>query len=142
MKHHLFDVATGFFTGRSMDASPDVLAANCPDGFAWVDGVTDWRSQRVELGTGAIVDYMPPSPGADYEWDSKAKRWVLSAEARVRNARKAAAAAEIARLEAEVQPRIIRELRLAEIAGRMDSAAATRLQELDARIAELRVDLG
>lgn len=139
MMHHLFDLATGLFTGRAMEASEDTRTVNCPVGFGWIAGVVDWQSQRVEGGK--LVDYIPPQPDADHEWSPTRKRWVLRAEVAQQRARAAAAMAEIELLErASLRP--LREVRLAELSGRAAPMnAVARLQEIEARCEVLRGDL-
>ncbi|WP_428421978.1 tail fiber assembly protein [Methylibium sp.] len=53
---------------------------NIPSGLAAREGVYDHLSQRVDLITGAVVDWQPPAP-ADTEfetwaWDAKTRRWL------------------------------------------------------------------
>ena len=77
MTHWLFDLSTGLFTGRSISASDEFLAANRPDGFDWISGVSDSQSQRVDLQDRSIVDYKPPAPSDDHEWIPERKRYRL-----------------------------------------------------------------
>jgi hypothetical protein len=46
---------------------------------------------RVIASDKHVVDYQPPSPGPDFEWNAAAKRWQLNASARQRSVDKAAA---------------------------------------------------
>lgn len=49
---HIFDLATGLLTGRSVSASiddPEFLALNTPAGCGLVEGVSDPPSQRVDV---------------------------------------------------------------------------------------------
>ncbi len=90
-----------------------------------------------------VDDYtpQPPEPADQYQWDEKTRRWGLRPEVAEAMQRRANAAREIERLELKVQPRVIRELRLAELAGEPTIAAVLRLQQIDTDIADLRADL-
>jgi len=59
---------------------PRQLERNTPKGFASKEGSYDALSQRIDVETGLIVDYQPPQPDADHEWDAQAKRWNKRAE--------------------------------------------------------------
>lgn len=135
-----YDPATGLFIGRTFacdEADPvrrqKALEAHTPAGSKAIEGRHDHLSRRVNLETRAVEDYQPPQPSADHEWNPDAKRWQLRADVAERQARRAAALAEIARLEAS-QARPIREAALG-MAG-----AIERVRAIDARIAELRED--
>lgn len=83
---HFFDTKTGLFTGRSLSAqSGEWVERNTPEGcgaFLQAAGQEiDYLSQRVDLETGEVIDYQPPAPGDDHEWNASTKRWGLSAEA-------------------------------------------------------------
>ena len=45
------------------------------DGRGVVEGHHDHLSERVDLVTGAVVDYQPPQPDADHEWHAASRRW-------------------------------------------------------------------
>lgn len=77
---HFFDAGTGLidpgrsFTGRAADAP-----LNAPPGHLPVAGVSDALSQRVDLATGALVDWQPPAPAATewatWSWHAESRRW-------------------------------------------------------------------
>lgn len=77
MRAWFYSLADGTFTGDSY-AGPD-LQANMPAGYAAIEGVADWQAQRVDLETGALVDWQPPAPSDDamrtWGWDAQARRW-------------------------------------------------------------------
>jgi hypothetical protein len=83
--YHLYDAATGLFVGQTFhtnDTDPVAAAAfakaNTPEGHAVYEGhVTDHSVQKVDIATGALIDYQPPAPSADHEWNPAAKRWVI-----------------------------------------------------------------
>lgn len=139
-----YELSTGVLSGRSIFGDKDLLLANAVDGFGWLPGLFDSSSMRVDLLSGDLVPCLTPAPepAADYQWRPERGRWVLTAAAAERNRKRTAARAEVERLERDTQPRIIRELRLAELAGEPPPQdAVRRLEQLDARIAELRKDL-
>jgi hypothetical protein len=101
---HLYDASTGHFTGQTFhtnDADPLAAAAfaasNTPEGHAMYEGaVVDHQAQRIE--TGELVDYQPPQPSQDHQWDDATRRWQLSPGAAAKVAGRAAAVARIAAL--------------------------------------------
>lgn len=144
---HVYELSTGLFLGRSLSYSASSYAGADPGkgettleqfvtgqlepGLGAIEGVTDWLSQRVEGG--AVVDYQPPAPSAEHEWNAAARRWRLTATEAARQAARAAATARIAELEIS-QGRAVREALIALGAG-------GRIAEIDAAIAALRPTL-
>jgi hypothetical protein len=137
MRRHLFSLATGLFDGRTISAPDEsVLALNPPPpGFSYKAGVTDWESQRVDLSTGAIVDYKPPAPDADHEWRDSLRRWVLSQSAEDRRRREAERRAELVALDG----RLIRPL--AERDGEDADEALGIIEDINKQKAALRAEL-
>jgi hypothetical protein len=123
---------TGLFNGMHMMFSDDALVVlnTPPDHFA-VDGQFDSLSQRVDIATGKVIDYQPPSPSADHEWSATTKRWKLNAAAQSKINNHNSAMSQILTLEA-TQHRAVRELAL----GVTD--AQQRLADIDAQITTLR----
>lgn len=143
MTWHAYSLETGLFTGRCIDGDADALKANLPPGCAWIDGVIDARSQRVDLATEQLVDYVPPAPepAAEYAWNTEVRRWLLLPEVLERNRRRAAALDRIEQLEAG-SIRALREIRVAEVrGGRAPNEAWAKLEAVEAEIAALRADL-
>ena len=135
-----YDKETGLLTGQIFGATDEsALLVNIPKGQSAVEGEHDHLSCRVDIATGLVVDYQPPAPNADHEWDDASKRWKLNPEAAARADRKNGAAARVSHLEANVQPRAQRELLLS-IAKRMGIDGG-RAQDIDDEIAKLRIDL-
>jgi hypothetical protein len=81
-----------------------------------------------------IIDYQPPAPSADHEWNAETKRWQLSAAVQAKAQARAAAAARIAELEAS-QHGVVRDLLLG------GAAARPRLQAIADEIERLNADL-
>jgi len=112
------------------------LELNTPADHVAIEGALDHLSQRVDLSGDAprVVDYQPPQPSSDHEWNAQAKRWQIRPEMTERQQRRDAALAEIAQLEA-FQARPLREAVLG-LPG-----ATERLKALDDQIAALRAQL-
>lgn len=77
---HFYRLDTGQFTGGVYIGSD--LDANTPPGCGATVGVADWQAQRVDLATGAVVDWQPPAPADDaiqtWAWDEASRRWLAS----------------------------------------------------------------
>lgn len=80
---HFYRLADGTLTGRTVtldDSDEALLQANTPAGCAVVADVADWMAQRVDLATGALVDWQPPAPAdtelQTWQWDAAARRWL------------------------------------------------------------------
>ena len=137
-RFHVYRLSDGMLTGESFSLSTtpgiDEHVARCtPEGCALFEALDrpDVLSQRIDVQTGELVDYQPPQPSADHEWNEISRRWVLSQHAQTRNARRQAAQARIDELERR-QARRVRELL---------AAQDPQLKQLDDEIAALRSDL-
>lgn len=132
---HFYRLSDGALTGRSFGASSDRdLARNTPPGCGVIEGVTHPHAQRVDTETGQLVDWQPPKPSDDYEWDASTRRWVKKREVAAAERASAQAQAEINALELQ-QLRAIRE---ALIETLPDGDAKRRLVEAEAAIAARR----
>lgn len=126
---------TGLLNGDSLITSDDAaVALNTPVDHIAIDGSHDHLSMRVDISTGELIDYKPPPPSMDHQWDEVTRRWKLNAVAADRLARKVAAGLRIAQLES-TQHRAIREHALG------FSGAPARLKAIDDEIASLRSHL-
>jgi hypothetical protein len=133
--YSLYEASSGMFTGRRLHCDDDgLLAARLPAGTLALEGSFDHMSQRVDLSTGAVVEYHPLAPSADHEWNAAAKSWQLRAAIREDKSRRAVVFSRIHALEAS-QGRAVREAALG------NTAALQRLKEIDAEIAQLRAEL-
>lgn len=76
-----YRLVDGTFTGRSYVGPVDRVEAKTPAGCGAIQAelVTDWQSQKIDTGTGNIVDWQPPAPEASdtksWTWDATARRW-------------------------------------------------------------------
>ncbi len=135
MIYSFYDESTGLFTGvkfSTTNGSADHLQKQVPAGQQALSGDHDHLAQKVVAG--AVVDYQPPQPSADHEWNADVKRWRLTAAAQALVTAKASAVARIAAL-IDSQHHVVR----AHILG--DATAAASLKAIDAEIAALRKDL-
>jgi hypothetical protein len=132
----LFDLGTGQLK-RVLTLPDHAIERNVPEGLGVIQGRFDPLSQRVDLTTGAVVDYVPPQPDEDHEWRDNVingrPRWVKKPEVVERELRVAGARREIERLES-TQLRAMREL----LIDSSNVEARGRLQEIEAAIAEKR----
>lgn len=117
-----YDSTTGEFVGRTFSGPKETLAENTLPGCEAVpaDAVADPLSQRVDVASGEVVDYIPARPSEDHEWNLATKRWVLKPEVAARLAAREAAVQEIRRLETDEQPRPVREILLGIGVGAVD----------------------
>jgi hypothetical protein len=140
--YHLYHATTGLFVGQTFDtnlydakAAADFARSNTPAGHAVYEGnVADHGSQRVDITTGKLINYQPPQPSADDEWNADLKRWVVKADVLAKQQASAAALAQINALESK-GIRAMRELALG-MAGAHD-----RLASIEVEIAALRTAL-
>jgi hypothetical protein len=149
-----FNKGTGLFNGSHMICSDDAaVALNTPPDHIAIDGHHDHLSKCVDVFCGApeivdavnqygiptggkltlhkVIEYQPPAPSADHEWNAETKRWQLSAAVMARQQGRTDALAAIAVLEAQcIRP--MRELALG------FPGAQERVAAIDSQIAELR----
>lgn len=77
-----YSLTDGLLTGKSFSGLRDVAESRTPEGQGFIEGVTDWLAQRVDLlaDPPALVDYQPPAPPDDpmrtWAWDADKRRWV------------------------------------------------------------------
>lgn len=128
---------TGELTGRTFAASnPAALERNTPAHCGAVEGEHDHLSRRVDLASGQVVDFQPPSPGPDHEWNEGSRRWVKRADVLARESENVQIMHEIEQLE-RAADRPLREIAL----DGNNATALTRLRAIDERIALLRAKL-
>lgn len=147
MRHvTFFDTSTGLLHPKSLLVSDDAaVILNIPGGHKPIDhpagAMLDPLSQRVDVAqlkageratSAHIIDYQPPQPSADHEWNVEAKRWRLSAAAQTEANEKAAARARHAHLVANQHDDIRRA-----VLG--DKDAMRRLVAIEDEIANLKL---
>jgi hypothetical protein len=135
IKHwSIYRMEDGLFTGTTFASTIEGHhLLNVPEGHGAIEGHHDHLSKRVEGAdeNRRIVDWQPPSPSPDHEWDNGTSRWKLSAAAAEKQRKRLAAQARIRELEA-AQHRRVREL-----LAQNDE----RLRAMDQEIEALRADL-
>lgn len=129
-----YDPETGLFADRTFIGRESAAERNTPAGLVAVEGRYDHLSQRVDLETGAVVDWQPPAPSEDHEWHADSRRWRKRADVVEREANAKATQSRIAELE-RMQLRALREAVLG------DEMAKARLQAIDDEITALRPEL-
>jgi hypothetical protein len=134
--YSFFDPATGELSAETVTHSERQAEANTRPGLTRIEGKLDHLSQRVDIETGDVVDYQPPAPSVQHEWDAAIKRWKLPDAVIAAQAEQRALQSMIQRIEAR-QPRAIRELMLTP----SDRDARQRIADLDSEIAALRAKL-
>jgi hypothetical protein len=161
--YSFYDEVTGAFANMHKHIPAWLLSDNTPPGTKPIEGAFDPHSQRVDIDARdkalidarkahsasyawnetaelekaaltAVVDYQPPQPSSDHEWNAASKRWQLKGEASIRLQRIAQADEEIARLESQ-QHRYTGDAAV----GLIDDEGRRRLLEIRQRIAELRL---
>lgn len=131
-----YHLDTGILRPSHFTTSDDSLVElNIPDNHAAIEGHHDHLSRRVDLAAGIVVDYQPPQPSADHEWNADIRRWQLTAAAQAKADAREAALARIAFLEGAPSRRAAREHALG-----YDGALA-RLKTIDDEIIALRQKL-
>lgn len=126
---------TGLFNGQTFaTTNNDAVALNTPADHIAIEGAHDHLSQRVDITTGQVIDYQPPAPSPDYEWNIDTKRWQLSAAAQSKIDNHNSALAQILELEAK-GARAMRELALGA------TGVQQRLADIDTQITALRSNL-
>lgn len=147
---HFYDLTTGHFTGRSSTSSDtDQPPPDVPSGQGLYEGTTDWEATCVNLTTGAVDDYIPPSPGDTdllvWAWSTDIKRWVSSLTVAGRQAglRGRIEALMLAREAGSLgQARATREVLLALLMSTTPpTEAVTRLNDVDAAMAAWRATI-
>lgn len=127
---------TGLFTGRTYGGLPKALEANTPPGCGAIEGRWSQDCHRVDLDSGAIVDYRPPPPDDLHIWDYARRRYVLKPEERQRRRLHRAAVARIRELELR-QARPLRELTI----DPDNREARRRVNDIDQEIEAMRADV-
>lgn len=131
---YFYRLTDGTFTrARLCTSDPALAVANTPPGCGAYAGDVDPDSQRVDIETGEIVDWQPPRPSDDHEWDADRRRWEMSPAAAKREAERIDAQRRIDALE-QSQLRPLRELLL----DQTSETARARLAEINAEIVTLR----
>jgi hypothetical protein len=116
-------------------SGPDGWRPMAPDGYIAIEGDIDHLSKRMDVQAGVVVEYQPPQPDANHEWDDKTDparpRWRRKPEVVAKELRTNELLSLIAAAEARGHRRV------REILARSD----LQLKALDDEIALLRSQL-
>jgi hypothetical protein len=131
-----FDAGTGLWTGVRFSGSEADIALNAPAGSVPVAAVEFPWAMRLDADTGTLVDYKPPAPSPDHDWNAQERRWVVRPAVLQQQSAKRAALEEITRLELS-QLRLQREERIGR-GGLTPLEIKKRLEDIDDQIIALR----
>lgn len=139
-RFHFYDKVTGrihdvVVMTNVHDGAEEFARLNAPNGHEIVEGDYDAQSQRIDTQTGNIVDWQPPKPSADHEWQPEIRRWQLNANASEIEAKRREARQRIAALS-EQERHLMRRLMLNE----SDVGSRQALEAIDAEISHLLND--
>jgi hypothetical protein len=140
MRFHFYNKTTGILHPDSVHTNIEnseralkFARANAPLDHLEIAGEYDDLCQRVNVETGAVVDYQPAAPSPDHQWDERTKRWGLSALAQSKAVASVSANARVATL-ADEERHLVRRL----VLNPSDTAAHARLDAIDVEIAALQ----
>jgi hypothetical protein len=125
-----YDAKTGLLRAKRVTIPHYVdVSTKTPEGCKPIEGFFDHLSQRIDIRTGDVVDYVPPQPDADYEWSMHHRRWLKNEDVRTREFYRQEVQARVEALELR-SLRAQRELR----ANPQDEEALARLAAIDTEI--------
>lgn len=142
MRHVTFyEKTTGRLNGVSLLVKDDAaVALNTPAGHEAIDHPSgkqfDHCSQRVDLVTGKVIDFIPEPPGPGIEWDTKRRRWEPTQEARRVAELAISARQQIAALEVEQRALLV--ALILDLTQSNASPDAIRFRAIDTEIKALR----
>jgi hypothetical protein len=143
MNYQFYDIVTGIFSGRSYSGPSEHLIDNTPPNCAAKIGVFDHLSQKVDLSTGKVVDYVPDSPKNDdnksWAWNPDIKRWVANPTLLANKTSRISAIQSAIDAQERMQDRPLRELMTAfRLSLPVPIFAANKMASIDAEILRLR----
>ena len=62
---------SGMFVGVALSCIGDHLPGNVPPDCGCIMGEFDHLSQKVDMTTGEVIDYIPPQPSVNHAWNSE-----------------------------------------------------------------------
>lgn len=137
-----YDETTGIFTGAIVNHSDPEQLKPPPGHKAFEGECHEMHAKRVDVSTGELVDWQPPAPSADHEWDDSTKRWKPNQAMVDRQAHHAHAHGRIRQL-ADTERHLIRKLILTATSGPQSAPIAkarAELQAIEDEIAGLQRD--
>jgi hypothetical protein len=79
MRVDFYAAADGLWTGVTFDGPEDDVAANAPANSVPMPACR--FPHAMQLVDGQLVEYQPPQPDADHEWNASDRRWRKTAAA-------------------------------------------------------------
>lgn len=73
--YSFYNIETGYFKQTTLTCAVQHLICNIPDNCCPILGEYDSLSQKVNLETGEVEDYIPPQPSENHVWNVDTKRW-------------------------------------------------------------------
>jgi hypothetical protein len=133
---NFYNLVTGEISSKTIIGPADIAKLNCPEGCREIKGRLDRLSQKIDIETGTVIDFIPEQPSHDHEWNAGKKRWKLNAPAQAAAVADRKARSELVSLERKAD-RYVAE----SVAGVIDDEGRRRLAEILSRKAELRKSL-
>jgi hypothetical protein len=138
MRYTVADLKAGGVFVRHISCGTDQLRYNVAAHEFAVPGSYDLYASRYDEATQQVVDYQPPQPDADHEWNAQTRRWQKREAVLLFEQRRAVALARIDQLENK-QARILRELEIDPAKVGIDGKTPMeRLVAIDQEIEQLR----
>ena len=141
-----YDKTNGMIAPWRFSGPPSSLPQNTAKGYEPISGTYDHMSQRFDLKSKKVVDYVPDKPAAtefiDYRWNPLSKRWEsFVTPAGERAQENELLAVRMKQVEAR-QQRALRDVAIAAALGsKPPDAAVQALLEVERDIAALRAQL-
>jgi hypothetical protein len=107
------------------------VSRNTPIDYIAIEGHHDANCKRVDLQTKTVIDYVPPQPSSDHQWNTNTNRWALGATVQTKGRARPTALRQIGVLETKG----IRAMREAQLGK---PGALDRIAALEAQIEDLR----
>lgn len=132
-RHCFYHKDTGVFHNTVVVTDDESqIAVNTPPGHIAIECDCDTLSYKIDVVSREVVDYKPPQPSADHEWNCTTKRWQISEAEKGRRADIRQAQERLDRIES-TQHRLMRKL----ILDSGDSASREQLSALDTEATRL-----
>lgn len=74
--YQLYSPTSGLFFNVTIMCKDEDVILNTQGDQSCLVGEYDHLSQKVDLQTGMVVDYIPPQPSINHAYDEATKRWV------------------------------------------------------------------
>lgn len=138
-----YDASTGLFRPKRITC-PDTfdISKNTPEGCIAIEGSYDHLSQRMDIERGEVVDYVPPAPNDDFEWNADIKRWLKRPEVLQWERASEVAQAQLAAIDAQKVRALTDHVLAPNERGADGKLPRERLAEFEAQMEPLRAVKG